>query len=78
MKTYSVVKLTGSMQDVVDEGLTLDEADEAAKSFPTSESVFAVVDDDTDEAVATKVYYKGKSVDPSFLRTVIFGLGRLM
>ena len=78
MKTYSVVKLTGSMQDVVDEGLTLNEADEIAKSFPTSDSVLAVVDDDTDETVATKVYYKGKPIEPSFIRTVVYGLGRFM
>ena len=78
MKTYSVVKLTGSMQDIVDDDLSLSEADEIARSFPTSESVIAVVDNDTDEAVATKVYYKGKTVEPSLIRTIVFGLGRFL
>jgi len=78
MKTYSVIHFTGSMQDIQESGLSLLEASKMAQDNSGGDDVVAVVADDTDEAVATEVYVNGKKMSPGVLRSIIFGLGRVM
>lgn len=78
MKTYSVIHFTGSQQDVQADGLPLAEASKMARENSSGNDVVAVVDDETDVAVATEVYSNGKKIEPGLIRSIVFGLGRCM
>lgn len=79
MTTYSAVELMGSQYTLTGgPGLTLQEASAIAARAHSPNAVSAVINDETDEAVATEVYLAGRKLDPGAVRAIIFGLGRFM
>jgi predicted DNA-binding ribbon-helix-helix protein len=78
MKKYSVIQFDGSSQSVEHEKLSYEEAKRLAEkeSLSYSDSVVAVVDDDTD--VARDAYNHGKLLSSGMIRSIVYGLGRVM
>lgn len=77
-RTYSVIQLAGSHQEVISEGQNREDAIEeaTAKSKTWPSSVYAVVREEDD--VADCAYQNGRRLDSTLIRTIIYGLGRFM
>ena len=80
-KTYSIMEFSGSSQEVLetatDRRLAVDIA--RVRSMDTSsDSIVAVVDDDTDEAIGEGVFVKGKLIQHGLVRSFVFGLSRMV
>jgi len=81
--TYSVIRFEGSVQTVIDEALSLQDAAIRAHADTwgtgrETEHITAVVDESNDIVVWEHIYQNGRRLNRSTVNSIVYGLGRFM
>lgn len=81
--TYSVIRFEGSIQSVVDEGLSLSDAANRAHKDTwgtgrETDHITAVINEDDDSVVWGHIYQNGRHLNRSTVNSIVYGLGRFM
>jgi len=81
--TYSVIRFEGSIQTVVDEGLSLIDAVNRAHrdtwgTGRATNHITAVINEDNDSVVWDHIYQNGRQLNRSTVNSIIYGLGRFV
>jgi len=80
---YSVIRFEGSIQNVIAEGLSLQDAGARAHADTwgtglATDHITAVVDENNDTVVWEHIYQNGRRLNRSTVNSIVYGLGRFM
>lgn len=81
--SYSVIRFEGSIQTIIVEELSLQDAATRARADTwrtgrETEHITAVVDESNDTVVWEHIYQNGRRLSRSTVNSIVYGLGRFM
>lgn len=78
-KTYTVMRFHANGEEPVGSGISRAEAQQLLMRHAVKyQGVVAIVADEDDNVLVNEVYYRGQKVDPQFVHTILYSLGKYM